>query len=451
MGALVALLLIVFIMGGASRTDVQSLVIIRPVSILFLAYGLFNLRMSHIRRAPLSAAIIALAVLLVVLHLVPLPPSIWMSLPGRGIIADIDRISGVGPVWRPLSMVPDMTRNALFSLAVPVAVLLMALQVDERERTALLPLFILFGLASGLLGAMQSAGEPGGALYLYAQTTTGTANGLFANRNHNGVLLACLFPMLTAYSVMRTRERNGARWAWIAGALSVVVLALVLVVGSRAGLLCAVMAIVLSPLLVRDRLRRTSRRVRRIAALAYAAGCAGFVALIGLFALFSRAESLQRLLASDAEGDRRLQVWGPVWEMTRAYFPVGSGIGSYIKVFQLNEPRDILTLNYSNHAHNDWLEVAMTAGLPGVLLLAATLIGIALLSWRAWKSGGGGDPLLARTASIILLLLGLASIGDYPMRTPSMMAFFVVALVWLEVRPVVPSAGSSGEVSAPGD
>ena len=93
----------------------------------------------------------------------------------------------------------------------------------------------------------------------------------------------------------------------------------------------------------------------------------------------------------------------------------------------------------------------MTAGLPGVLLLAATLIGIALLSWRAWKSGGGGDPLLARTASIILLLLGLASIGDYPMRTPSMMAFFVVALVWLEVRPVVPSAGSSGEVSPPGD
>lgn len=441
---LLALLAALFVGGGASRTDVQSLIVIRPVAVLVLAWGLYGLKRQHWRQAPFTIALLTAASVLTIMHLIPLPPAVWTALPGRGLIAEIDRASGTGAVWRPLSMVPGATRNALFSLVVPVAVLVLGLRLADRERALLLPVFIAFGLASGLLGALQLVGEPGGPLSLYAQSTTGTANGLFANRNHNGVLLACLFPLLTAFALERSRDRRGGHWVWIAGSLAVATMTLILVVGSRAGLLCAILAILLSPLLALDRLRRASRATRRIAVAAYVGGCAALLVLGGLFMAFARAESLQRLLASDAEGDRRLEVWGPVWDMTKRYFPFGSGIGSYIEVFQINEPREVLSLNYSNHAHNDWLEVAMTVGLAGTLILAAAVIGVALLSWHAWRPSALKDPLLARAATIVLLLLGLASIGDYPLRVPSLMAFCVISLLWLEVRPDRLSNGHVG-------
>lgn len=438
-------LIVVFLGGGASRTDVQSLVFLRPLALLVMAYGLFKIRLDDVRRFPVAFALLGSAVLLTVLHLVPLPPALWTALPGRGLIAEIDHASGIGPVWRPLTMVPAMTRNALYSLTVPIAVLLLAVRLDDRERAMLVPVFILFGVASGLLGLLQIAGNHNGPLFLYAQTTMGTANGLFANRNHNGVLLACTFPLLAAYAIGRSTARNGQLTLWLAGAVTILLVALVLVVGSRAGLLCTILAILLSPLLALDRLAKVPRATRRLAMLIYAGGCAGLVMLGLIFAIAARAESLRRLLASDANGDRRLQVWEPVLVMIRQYFPFGSGIGSYIKVFQANEPRDVLTRNYSNHAHNDWLEVAMTAGLPGLAILLFVVSAVVILGSTAWRRGGPANPLLARTATIVLLLLGLASIGDYPLRVPSMMAFFIMALLWLEARPAAEQPPVSDE------
>nr|WP_244647477.1 O-antigen ligase family protein [Sphingomonas sp. CFBP 13728] len=436
-------MIVVFLGGGASRTDVQSLALLRPLALLVMAYSLFKMRLDDVRRFPVAFALLGSAVLLTVLHLVPLPPALWTALPGRDLIAEIDRASGIGAIWRPLTMVPAMTRNALYSLTVPMAVLLLAVRLDDRERAMLVPVFILFGVASGLLGLVQVAGNTG-LPFLYAQTTMGTANGLFANRNHGGVLLACMLPLLAAYAIGRSNSRDGQRTLWLVCAITIFLVALVLVIGSRAGLLCTLLAILLSPFLALDRLVGAPRATRRLAMLVYAGGCACLVLLGLIFVLAARAESLRRLLASDATGDRRLQVWEPVIAMTRQYFPFGSGIGSYIKVFQANEPRDVLTLNYSNHAHNDWLEVGMTAGLPGLAILLATVTAVVILGWRAWRRGGQPNPLLARTATIVLLLLGLASIGDYPLRVPSMMAFFVIAFLWLEARPA-PEQASDGD------
>jgi O-antigen ligase len=87
----------------------------------------------------------------------------------------------------------------------------------------------------------------------------------------------------------------------------------------------------------------------------------------------------------------------------------------------------------------------MTAGLPGLLILLFAMATIVVLGWRAWRRGGQTNPLLARTATIVLLLLGLASIGDYPLRVPSMMTFFVIALLWLEARPALERIGHGDE------
>src|SRR3546814_18783044 len=53
---------------------------------------------------------------------------------------------------------------------------------------------------SGGLGLAQVIGPRDGPLYLYEITNNGSAVGLFANRNHQAALLACLFPMLAVYA-----------------------------------------------------------------------------------------------------------------------------------------------------------------------------------------------------------------------------------------------------------
>ena len=51
-------------------------------------------------------------------------------------------------------------------------------------------------------------------------------------------------------------------------------------------------------------------------------------------------EALERLFA---EGDEnRLATWGPIAQMIWAYFPFGSGIGSFVDVYRVAEPRELL-------------------------------------------------------------------------------------------------------------
>jgi hypothetical protein len=39
--------------------------------------------------------------------------------------------------------------------------------------------------------------------------------------------------------------------------------------------------------------------------------------------------------------------------------------------------------------------------------------------------------MLGRAGAVIILLMGLASVGDYPLRTPFLAAYFVICAVWL--------------------
>lgn len=431
---LAGFLAVAFLTGGSSRADVQSLVILRPLAAFAAAYALAGLQWPQLRRFPITAALLAFTILIPLLHLIPLPPAIWTGLPGRSLVAEIDETSGLGSIWRPMSMAPAMTRNALYSLIVPLAVLLLAVRLDDRERARLIPTMILFGIFSGILSVLQLLGRPDGPLFFYEQTMNGAAVGPFSNRNHNGVFLACMFPLLTAWVVQRLAQRKGARRIWFAAAVAIVVALLELVIGSRAGLLCAGLAIVISPLLGLDWLRDASAQARRFALWGYLAGVGALGSLAALFIAFSRAEAFSRLIASDMTDNRRIEVWLPALKMTEHYFPFGSGAGSYVPVFQVDEPDSILTWTYSNHVHNDWIEVVLTAGLPGALLLIATVAAVLFLSGRAWtrRQLSPASRLRARMASLVIVLLGLASLGDYPLRTPSLMAFFVVMLLWLE-------------------
>ncbi len=433
--ALVTFLVLTFFTGGGARADIQSLILLRPAAVIFCGIGLWSLRLEHVRAYKFLFGIAAAIFVLVIIHLIPLPPEIWGRLQGREVITEIDRVAELGAVWRPLSMVPTATWNAFYSLFVPLAVLILGVQLSREERFRLLPVLLGLGLLSGFLGIMQIVGPPDGPLYFYAVTNDGAAVGLYANRNHQAILLASLFPMLAAYATasVRSEEQAGMR-LWLAIGAGVVLIPLLLVTGSRAGLVLGLIGLLSVSLLYRKSAGLTpKKRTRKKFDPRYLLFAFGVLCLGALTIIMSRAEAFQRLLAAGQGEDDRFKVWAPIVRMAWKYFPFGSGIGSFVEVYQVDEPYNLLSSDYFNHAHNDFIELYLTAGLPGLILLGLSIYGAGRLSVAALRSpvGRGRGIRFARLGAIVIALLFLGSVGDYPLRAPSLACVLVIASLWL--------------------
>ncbi len=452
-------LCVVFLTGGASRGDALSLIILRPLAVLFCFAGFVQLGRAQLRPYRAIAGLGAAALALIALHLIPLPPTIWQSLPGRSIITELDAAVGQSGLWRPFTLSPAGGWNALYSMLIPAAGFVLVIQLDPISRVKVLDLVIGLGMASALLGLLQIASSSDGSFYLYSVTNKGSAVGLFANRNHQAVLLAMLLPMLAARAAIAPAvSSTPARTRWVLLGCASLLPPLLLVTGSRLGLFCGglggIMALGTYQLCqVSAPQRRTGRApIPRSWQLFGMAG--GFLVLAGVTALLARAEAIRRLLATDLESDLRLRVWEPIWNQSFDFFPLGSGIGSFVPVYQLGESRDNLQLTYLNHAHNDWLELWLTAGLPGLVLLALALVWFlrnAITSAMQFKrrSALPIEYALAITGICCLILMMVGSVGDYPLRTPILAVLLPVMMVFMQHRPIS-EHGRLSEPAIPG-
>lgn len=434
--ALLIFLLLTFLTGGGSRSDIQSLVLLRPMAILFCGLAIWTLRREHLQSRWGLLALAAGTFLLVGVQLIPLPPGIWSQLPGREFIVQIDAAAGLGEIWRPLTLSPAGTRNALFSLFVPLAVLLLGIQLTREQLTKVALGVLAIGLVSGLLGLLQSIGSTQGPLYFYRITNNGSAVGLFSNRNHQAMFLAALFPLLALYASQTARSPDHARFKlWVAMASGLFLVPLLLVTGSRAGLVLGIVSMAVSlklyapPLVTGVDKRRHKPKSKGFFWL----GIGGGVVALGLLVtLMSRAEALQRIVQGNVGEDLRFQVWGPIFDLAKQSFPVGTGFGSLPAIFQVHEPAALLSANYLNHAHNDWLEIMLEAGLPGLLLLACAITAYLVALYRAVR---GSQPprtkQLSLIGALVICLFALGSVADYPLRAPSLAAVLVLAALWM--------------------
>lgn len=430
-------LLVVFLTGGSARVDAQSLPVLRPLSIIMCAVALLTLRRDHLVRRKWLVAGFAAVILLCVAHLIPLPPGIWQSLPGRTVLVDVDRIAGLGEIWRPLSITPMNGWHALASLATPLAVLLLGMQLEKDDLHRLLPLLLGLASLSGLLGVLQVIGDSRGPLYLYRITNHGSAVGLFANRNHAAVLLACVFPLCAVFASIASGTSDEQRVRQVgAMAACIVTVPLILITGSRSGLAIGFLALIGGAFLYRKPVEgRTVRRAKTgIKFEAWQILSAVVLLAIALTTIvFSRAEALRRLFSQPLSDDLRVSYWPAGVEMVWRYFPAGSGIGSFVEAFQIDESLGLLRESYANHMHNDWLEIVATGGLPAAAILFVATIAYLRVTWILWRYRGreAGEVQLARLSSVLIAIVGLASVTDYPLRTPIWLALFAVFCLWL--------------------
>lgn len=113
------------------------------------------------------------------------------------------------------------------------------------------------------------------------------------------------------------------------------------------------------------------------------------------------------------------------------FFPWGSGLGSFRSVYQLYEDPARVNDTYVRHAHNDYVELALETGLPGILLIVAFLAWWVRIASRAWRNVDA----YARAASIASGAILLHSLVDFPLRTPAISALFAMCLSLLVQRP----------------
>lgn len=421
-------LLVLLGAGGGARADILGQTVVRTVAALFLIVAiLFGPRPTVAQTKPVWLFLIVIVVLTLV-QLIPLPPSIWEALPGRAVLVEAAAASGQAQPWRPWSLVPGATVNAAASLIVPTVTLVLICGLRENER-ALLPILALAIIAvSTLIGVLQFSGAAFDNRLI--NDTPGVASGSFANRNHFALFVAmgCLIVPAWAFS-----EGAQPRWRMVvAVGLIVLFVLVILATGSRTGMVLGAVALTLGFLAIRSPIRKALKRYPR---WVFPALVAGIVALIGVFVWISvaadRAVSINRIFAVEAAQDLRARALPTVLEMIRTYFPWGSGLGGFDPIFRMHEPFDLLAVTYFNHAHNDFLETALDAGLPGILLLFATLLWWAWASIRSWRAGASARFATPKIGSGMLLLIFIASLFDYPARTPMIMAMAVMAGVWL--------------------
>jgi O-antigen ligase len=147
---------------------------------------------------------------------------------------------------------------------------------------------------------------------------------------------------------------------------------------------------------------------------------------------FSRAEAIERIFAENGTANDRADFWTSGVMLFWQYFPFGFGAGSFVPAFQTDEPVGLLSGAYLNRLHNDWLETGITYGALGILLM---LSGACYYLWRSFhmwfrSDGARMSVALGRVASVILGIVGVASLSDYPLRTPAMMGFAVLVCLW---------------------
>jgi O-antigen ligase len=430
-GILVALIACCFLFGGASRTDVKSLILLQPLAVVGAA--IFLLDYGSIRWRAVKAPLLLLGGLagIMVAQLIPLPPALWTHLPGHGQFAATASVAGIAQPWRPISLAPDFTLSSLVGLVVPAAVLIGYASLPVERTRDLVPVMIAGGGISALLGLAQLSGGANSPLYPYEVTSRGLPVGLFANRNHQALLLAMIWPMLAVWSSFRMEGEARTFLRWLAAAIAIFLLPMTLATGSRAGLLLGAVGLAAAYWLLRTP-RPLGRPHKSWQKWLGAAGLAGGVLVFGAAVFLSRDEAVQRAAGLNLGDELRFEYMPSLLAIARDFFPVGAGFGSFDPLFRSYEPAHSLSPSYLNHAHNDLLEIVMDGGLAAVVLLLAFIAWLAQRARLALRKSDGRTSLaLGRLALAQMIMFFISSLVDYPLRTPLLAAICAIACGWL--------------------
>lgn len=421
------------LIGGSAQWP-WATAALRLLAIALLAVSIAKPRERELR-FPLWLA--GLAAALALLQLVQLPAPLWAPLPGHQPFAAGYELLELPVPALPLSLDPAATISAALALLVPAAVFAALSTREGSSQARTMAVVLVVTMAGALLGILQwQSGSQ--RLYPYTFSDWSTAPGFFANPNHMGLLLVASIPLAAGLASERWqahRRRSKRLPALVAlGAAALVAIAVIPLEESYAALVLLPPVALASALIPRWGQYERWRQGAGVALLALAAA-----------ALIAGVTFGDRLLATDNSSIvTRSDIWSRTARAASDFAPLGSGLGTFERVYPRYEDPAKVDATYVNHAHNDYLELALEGGLPALLLVGAFLWWWIRQSIRAWRSSA--EPPAARAAAIAGTAILVHSLVDFPLRTPAIAAVFAVCVAIVASPPRMTGVSNDGDI-----
>jgi O-antigen ligase len=323
----------------------------------------------------------------------------------------------LGGGWGMWSLSPGRSLESFAAAVAGFGFLLYVARLDDDTQMRLNRV-ILIGVAINLLVAMVQLSFDQRATITGMLPFKITA-GLFANENHLTTLVLASVPFLA----WRLLVRDSKPLVFL---LAAVFLAIVLfALDSRAGVA------LLPSVAIVTYLWFTIRRAGPLFKLGVLTG-AMLLALtvVAYFDLYpSLAEEMRPVIFRNT-----LSAIADHWLM-------GAGIGTFPHIYPAYETPQEMTQVFVNHAHNDYLELALETGLAGVILLVA-LAGLLV--------GGFRRNQFSQAAFLALFTVALHSFVDYPLRTPAVavLCAFCAGVILSERKSGVVASETAAELIA---
>lgn len=394
-------LLACLLLGGATQRGVLIEALLQVLVIAASTYALMGSTPGSGSAAAMRWSLVlgGLVLLAGVVQLLPLPVSMLEIGRPAGLLPYTGS-TDLPPVGSaPISLSVARTIEAVIFVLVPILFFAAASSLPEEDRAGLLRFFVI-GLVCNLIAA--------GLQYSFSGDTTlgdllgyGVMVGMFANRNHFATLVFSSMPLIIYFGFFRGRPL-------LATSLLGLIFLILLAAGSRAGILIGlgVVAISLTALIWRG-------RVGTVVLLALIAGIAAYgygafvqVSSRQLDPVFGRWEFAVTTLRAIRDN------W--LW---------GTGFGSFDLVYPFYETKDMVHVEYVNHAHNDFLEVFLEGGIGAGVILVVYAVALVARGFRVARYP------LQRLALLSIVVILLHSLVDYPLRTMAIamsFAFFNV-------------------------
>lgn len=443
--AIAVLLVVTFLIGGSSRGDYLPSIVVMAVSAGYVGAVAPFVTKQQLRPIAVPLGLLGGVFLLCLAQLVPVPTFGNLGAgasEARRLVEETSALAGVAGSWRPLSLSPVATWSTLVALFVPAAMLIALARLPSNFQRLVMPVLLVAALGSALLGVFQSLAGAESALYYYEFTNRGEPVGVFANRNHQAVFVACgVLWAAYVYCQPPGQPDQAGAFQIAAGAVSIVLFCCVLLNASRAGLIALSLAMIFASMMLIDRVPWASQKFKPLVQSRRGPGRASIAlhslalpgvallsvgCLIAVFFFQSKIPGFSRVLTTGSADDLRGEVTPTLIDMAWQNLPWGTGMGTFERVYRVSEPDALLMPSYFNNAHNDWLQLVIEGGLPAMLLLGGALawIVVRLADLVRMK---GEETKLALCMGGSFAIMSLASAVDYPLRTPWMMA--VVALL----------------------
>jgi hypothetical protein len=410
-------LAVALIFGGGGASSPVSELIVQLLTAAGFIVWLWQRQKSAQAAIPTAVWLTGALILIIpLLQLVPLPPALWHALPGREVERQALALIGQQDSWRPISMFPGRTLASMLAMVASVALIPMASALTREQIGMMLAGVVGLALLSVVVGVCQMAGVVPLRFYLPYQSLP---VGFQASRNFQAEVLNIALLCAGAVPRLILGRRRMAELAVRVVSINVFLLLLVetaqVLGASRMGLALSVPAMAGQMLFLRPALRRMLNRRLALSGLAL-----GALLLAG--ALVAAGDA-QDALGRYAETDHtRLRLRGEAMAIGAGLAPVGGGMGTFLPLYEANEPLNEVSPLYISRAHDDYLELMVETGWSGFAMLACVL---ALWGWQArclWRSGNDGARTLCLLSFFSLALIALHSIVDYPLRSMTLAA-----------------------------